>query len=247
MLSSIYICLPFSQRNCKVTCLIYCYFNFYQHYYLTDEEKQCESGAKYVEKVDGDTHQNQSKTKSTRKRNGSRKKAENSVKSSGSGSIKPSFPTKKRVQVPQSPLSETPLKDAKFGASLTETNKEGTKEGSPASNGSPLRSEKEDISLSPFFWLRDEEEGEKLSQGTIGNPLGDTDTPTPTPPSFSDLKDSDDENPSTEAPPVSIRIFTTLLCRQKLWISCRSCSASKISLLVWSIKQLAYLTFMHFF
>ncbi|KAF7842918.1 protein BREAST CANCER SUSCEPTIBILITY 1-like protein isoform X1 [Senna tora] len=165
---------------------------------LSDGEKQCEGGAHCGEKSDGDTRKNQSTTNSTRKRNRSRKETETSMKSSGSDTIKPSFPTKKRVQVPQSPLSETPLKFAKFGDSLSEINKEGRKEGTDTSNERPLRSEKEKISLSPFFWLRDEENGEKLSQGTVADLL--TDTPTPNPPSFSDLKDSDDENPPKVVP-----------------------------------------------
>lgn len=107
--------------------------------------------------------------------------------------------------MPQSPLSETPFKNAKFGGSLSEINKEGTKEGSAMSNGRPLRKENQEIALSPFFWLRDEEDGEKLSQGTVRDQLNDT--PTPNPPSFSDLKDSDDENPSKVAPSVSIYVL----------------------------------------
>lgn len=114
---------------------------------------------------------------------------------------KPSFPAKKRVQVPQNPLSETPLKNSKFGDSLSEVNKEGTENGQILANERPLQSEKDEHVLSPFFWLREEEEGEKLSQLSNGDQL--IDGTAPSPPSFSDLKDSDDENPSKVAPSVS--------------------------------------------
>lgn len=164
---------------------------------LSDGEKQCDGDANCRVKVAGDTHQNHPEAKETRKRKGSRKEIEAS-KNSGADSVKPTFPTKKRIQVPQSPLSKTPFKNAGLRPSPNEVVKEGRKEGLATSNGRPIRNEKEEIALSPFFWLRDEKDGEKSSQGTAGDKLSDT--PTPNLPSFSDLKDSDDENPSEGAP-----------------------------------------------
>jgi len=123
------------------------------------------------------------------------------MKSSGSDIAKPSFPTKKRVQVPQNILSETPLKNLKLEDPL---NKEETGQASVMQNERPLQNEKHDPVLSPFFWLREEKEGEKLSQQTQHIDEDKViDGSTPNPPSFSDLKGSDDENPSNVAPLVS--------------------------------------------
>lgn len=108
--------------------------------------------------------------------------------------------------MPQNILSETPLKNLKSGDSPSEVNKEGTKRASITENERPLQSEKEDPVLSPFFWLREEDNGEKLSQHTDEDQL--IAGPTPIPPSFSDLKDTDDENPSKAAPSVSTWLMT---------------------------------------
>lgn len=139
--------------------------------------------------------------KVTRKRKRSRKETEDGKKNSSADSVKPTFLTKKRIQVPQSPLSETPFKNAGLRPSIGEIIKEGGKEGLAPSHGEPVRNN-EEVALSPFFWLRDEKDEEKSTQGTIEDKLSDT--PTPDPPSFSDLKDSDDENPSKVAPSVSL-------------------------------------------
>ncbi|XP_027338663.1 protein BREAST CANCER SUSCEPTIBILITY 1 homolog [Abrus precatorius] len=157
---------------------------------LSDEEKQCEGDAAYVKAEAGEAPKNHAQEKKILKK--SRKKTQTSMKSSGSDSAKPSFPAKKRVQVPQNLLSETPLK------SLKALNKGGIERASVMENERPLQSEKHDRVLPPFFWLREEKEGEKSSQHTDEDQT--IDDLTPNPPSFSDLKDSDDEYPSNVAP-----------------------------------------------
>ncbi|KAK4254598.1 hypothetical protein QN277_009956 [Acacia crassicarpa] len=164
---------------------------------LLDGEKQCDGDTNCGEQVAGDACRNHSETKETRKRKVARKETKVSKKNSVADSVKPTFPTKKRVQVPQSPLSKTPFKNADLRPSLSEIIKEGGKEGLAASKGKPIRNE-EEVALSPFFWLRDEKDGEKSTQGTVEEKLSDT--PTPNLPSFSDLRDSDDENPSKATP-----------------------------------------------
>jgi BRCA1-associated RING domain protein 1 len=58
----------------------------------------------------------------------------------------------------------------------------------------------------PFFWLREEKDGEMLSQHSDENLIIEGSTPVP--PSFSDLKDADDESPSKQAPSVSSWLIT---------------------------------------
>lgn len=61
----------------------------------------------------------------------------------------------------------------------------------------------ESPSLSPFFWLREEEENEGGTAETLSEPLS-LDTPLRhNAPTFSDIKDSDDERPNNMTPNVS--------------------------------------------
>ncbi|KAL6282708.1 hypothetical protein ACE6H2_013637 [Prunus campanulata] len=124
---------------------------------------------------------------------GSRKTKSN-LKNSGSLSVKPSFPTKKRVQVPQCPLSETPTHPEKTVGKLMD---ERSKHSSTTLKEKPVLNEVGEPMLSPFFWLRDKDE-ENLSQHTDGDQL--TDSP-PNVPTFSDIKDSDDEYSARLTPP----------------------------------------------
>ncbi|XP_023543621.1 protein BREAST CANCER SUSCEPTIBILITY 1 homolog isoform X1 [Cucurbita pepo subsp. pepo] len=114
-------------------------------------------------------------------------------KNSASSPPKPSFPRKKRVQVPQRPLSETPTRPVKLACSLNEVNEEEPRKGTDASEdkGQPV--------LSPFFWLRERDEEDEKS-----NQESDLDQPTDSMSmnvlSFSDIKDSLEE--STSKPPL---------------------------------------------
>ncbi|KAK7412555.1 hypothetical protein VNO78_04019 [Psophocarpus tetragonolobus] len=165
---------------------------------LSDGE--CTRDANFSKMEAGGTHKGHVREKKTRKKKKSKKTVQGSLGSSGSDLAKPSFPAKKRVQVPQNLLSETPMKNLKLGDSLGKTNKEKEKieNVSDMESERSLQIEKHDHVLSPFFWLREEKDGEKLSQHTDEDQLIDGSTPNP--PSFSDLKDSDDEKLSNVAP-----------------------------------------------
>ncbi|CAL0301265.1 unnamed protein product [Lupinus luteus] len=157
---------------------------------LSDEETQHEGDDDCEMNDVRETHKNHAQKINSSRKKESKKKITTSTK--GVDIAKPSFPAKKRIQVSQDPLSETPLKNYKFGDSLSEIDKLGTEEGLILAN------ENDNHAISPFFWLRDEEDGEKISQHSNGDQF--IDCATPTPPSFSDMKDSDDESPSKKAP-----------------------------------------------
>ncbi|XP_052179394.1 protein BREAST CANCER SUSCEPTIBILITY 1 homolog isoform X2 [Diospyros lotus] len=104
---------------------------------------------------------------------------------------KPSFPTKKRVQLPQYPPSRTAEQQT-----TSKSRSSGIAEVQPPKNSDVLTEkiavkEKGELAFTPFFWLRDDEDVEKLSQQTDGDQ--NMDTPLIDAPCFSDIKDSDDE------------------------------------------------------
>ncbi|GFY96894.1 breast cancer susceptibility1 [Actinidia rufa] len=112
--------------------------------------------------------------------------------------VKPSFPTKKRVQVPQyPPSSDTPVQPRTFESGCVEITKVQLEKNSVGLKEKPAVNEKGEPVFTPFFWLRDDEDVEKLTQQTDG---GDNmDTP-PNAPCFSDIKDSADEIPTKVVP-----------------------------------------------
>ncbi|XP_073297413.1 protein BREAST CANCER SUSCEPTIBILITY 1 homolog isoform X1 [Primulina huaijiensis] len=101
---------------------------------------------------------------------------------------KPSFPTKKRVQVPST--TEMHRQPGMLEERIGETVKKNP-EGYPLTGrNTPVVCEKGQPVFTPFFWLREEEDIEKSTQQSyedelIGTPLDA--------PCFSDIKDSDDE------------------------------------------------------
>ncbi|XP_047165811.1 protein BREAST CANCER SUSCEPTIBILITY 1 homolog isoform X2 [Vigna umbellata] len=166
---------------------------------LSDVEKQCDGSADFGKVEAGGSHKGHVQEKKTRKMKKAKKTVQVNMESSGSGLPKPSFPAKKRVLVPQNILSETPMKNLKLGDCLSEINKEkGVQKVPLIGSEMPLQSEKSVPVLSPFFWLREEKDGEKSSPPTDEDQFIDGSTPNP--PSFSDLRDSDDENTSNVAP-----------------------------------------------
>lgn len=138
----------------------------------------------------------------TSQRNGSREICNSNQNCLGSLNVKPSFPTKKRVQVPQCPPSETTIQHIHCEGELGETMVNLSKKGSAVQKEKPNINEKGEPVLSPFFWLREEETVESLSQPTDVDQL--VDIPLPNVPSFSDIRDSDDENSDRVSPQVSI-------------------------------------------
>ncbi|KAG9157607.1 hypothetical protein Leryth_026757 [Lithospermum erythrorhizon] len=116
-----------------------------------------------------------------------------SNKSSDEGrpnSSKPSFPTKKRVQVPQHSAPETPALCAKSkGATCDTSNMKNGKKATICENGEPV--------LSPFFWMREDDEQENSSQHTDGDHSISTPQDAP---NFSDIMESDDDLHSKGTP-----------------------------------------------
>jgi BRCA1-associated RING domain protein 1 len=108
--------------------------------------------------------------------------------------------------VPQDILSETPMRNLKTGGTVSLIYKEGTQNASTNGNEMEIQSEKGDQVKEPFFWLREEKDGEMLSQHSDEDLIIEGSTPVP--PSFSDLKDADDESPSKQAPSVSSWLIT---------------------------------------
>ncbi|KAG6695789.1 hypothetical protein I3843_09G113500 [Carya illinoinensis] len=148
---------------------------------LSDGEKQAAGDDNQGEYDTGGNCQDR-----TKKQNNLKGKA---FKSNTKNTAKPSFPAKKRVQVPKRPLSETPTRLAQFEGKLCEIAKE--PRGSSTILKKPALGEEGETMLSPFFWLREEEDVEKSSQQTDEDQL--LDMPPVNVPAFSDIKDSDDE------------------------------------------------------
>ncbi|XP_051125585.1 protein BREAST CANCER SUSCEPTIBILITY 1 homolog [Andrographis paniculata] len=111
----------------------------------------------------------------------------------GSNSNKPSFPTKKRVQVPQCSDANTQTDPEKLEGGIHETERQKPEKCPVLQRDMSCRVENGVTVFSPFFWLRDEEDLEKSSQHSDDNQLLHT---PPNAPCFSDIKDSDDEDTS---------------------------------------------------
>ncbi|KAI4372069.1 hypothetical protein MLD38_010351 [Melastoma candidum] len=100
--------------------------------------------------------------------------------------LRPSCPTKKRIQVPQHPPFTAPTRIGNpNGGSVVV-------DGTKAKNGSDAISQKMEQVFQPFFWLReDEDDADKGSQYSDKDQLTDS-SPIKTP-CFSDIKDAEDE------------------------------------------------------
>ncbi|XP_063939260.1 protein BREAST CANCER SUSCEPTIBILITY 1 homolog [Daucus carota subsp. sativus] len=109
---------------------------------------------------------------------------------SSSDTMRPSFPSNKRIQVPQHPLPETPTQPIRLEIDLgKETLTEPQRSADVKEAGSHL-DKKENQGFCPFFWLQNEEDAEKCTALTVEDTVMDT---PPDIPCFSDLKDADDE------------------------------------------------------
>ncbi|XP_074269607.1 protein BREAST CANCER SUSCEPTIBILITY 1 homolog [Silene latifolia] len=127
----------------------------------------------------------------------SKSKAKNSARSRG----KSSFSMNKRIQVPESPSTDTPLRQAKEELEKNQRSKKVVNKIVRPPSEQPLSIGNESAGLAPFFWLRDDD-AEKSSQHTDEYQL--TCTPANIP-SFSDIKDSDDDLPAKISPKAPIR------------------------------------------
>ena len=141
----------------------------------------------------------------------SKRLSKSKPKNSGRNRGKPSFLTNKRVQVPQSPIStETPVRQAKNEHRKLKTINELMNNSSSSPHGQQLSNGKRSPNLSPFFWLQDDEDVEKPSQPLEMDHL--TGTPAKAP-SFSDIKDSDDDVPSKMSPRVCKAVHVCSCCQ----------------------------------
>ncbi|KAJ1263599.1 hypothetical protein BS78_09G198000 [Paspalum vaginatum] len=140
------------------------------------------------------------KPKRSHKKVASKKKKKTAKATAASASCptaKPSISTNKRIHVTPFPESETPIRPKKIMKSHEEkSNLNGDVQ---EDKDKTLNSDgPESPSLSPFFWLREEQEGGTAE--TLSEPLS-LDTPLRhNAPTFSDMKDSDDEIPNNMTP-----------------------------------------------
>ncbi|CAL4909028.1 unnamed protein product [Urochloa decumbens] len=143
-----------------------------------------------------------SKPRRSRKKKAASKEENNTSKATAASascpSTKPSISTNKRIHVTPFPESETPTRPKK----VMKPDEQKTKLNGDAEEDKTrtLNSDRpESPSLSPFFWLREEEE-EGGTAGSLSEPLS-LDTPLRhNAPTFSDIKDSDDEIPNNMTP-----------------------------------------------
>ena len=118
--------------------------------------------------------------------------------------MRPSFPSNKRIQVPQHPLPETPTQPVRLEIGLGKhTITEPQRSADVNEAGSHL-DKKENQGFCPFFWLQNEEDAEKCTALTVEDTVMDT---PPDIPCFSDLKDADDEVQCNMSPKVSLNFI----------------------------------------
>ncbi|KAL4563544.1 hypothetical protein LXL04_027587 [Taraxacum kok-saghyz] len=111
------------------------------------------------------------------------------LKRQNSDPVGPSFPIKKRVQVPEHYPQETPTRPVNPESGKkerTQTNVAGIED------AAHLNENKEQL-FSPFFWLRNEEDIDETVEPTPLDPLT---VSQPNDPCFSDIKDSPDDHSS---------------------------------------------------
>lgn len=164
--------------------------------FLIDGKQQAEDGNNPDEQDPPELSQHRGNQTTVRRKRS--RKTKSNLTNSGSVSVKPSFPTKKRVQVPQCPLSETPTRPKQLLGDLID---EKLKQDSTILKEKPVLNEKGEPVLSPFFWLSDKD-AENLSEPSSVDQLDDI--PSPDVPTFSDIKESDDEDCSRLSPLVSV-------------------------------------------
>ncbi|KAG2249104.1 hypothetical protein Bca52824_088732 [Brassica carinata] len=150
-------------------------------------EKEKHVGDASIEKANDKKHQGSSKSRISKKR-GFTKNKEKDLDPPGPIVMKPSSQTKKRVQLLQNQSSENSTESVESAEKL----KDSTEETVIRLNEHTSLNKEEN--MAPFFWLRDENDEENLSQPAESDPFLDV-TPVDVP-SFSDLKDSDHDSPS---------------------------------------------------
>lgn len=149
-------------------------------------------------KIDGVSAEGGAMNKRSLKRKQPRKINNPNLENSSPILVKPSCPTKKRVHVPQHPSMETLTRSVNSDNVLREIKTDEPKNISTDSGKKPPLYENGERVLVPFSWLRDEQDAETSTQDS--DKYQSTNSPLYIP-TFSDLKDSDDEMPS----PLTVR------------------------------------------
>ncbi|KAK1378391.1 Protein BREAST CANCER SUSCEPTIBILITY 1 [Heracleum sosnowskyi] len=161
---------------------------------FSGEENQPEADDELGEK--GQTCSKPEDPVNPRKLKGNKSKGYSS-KNSSSDTMRPSFPTNKRIQVPQHPLPETPTQSKRQEIILGKQTKIEPQRGAVVKEDRSSLAKKDNLDLCPFFWLQNEEDADKCTLNTVEDTFVDT---PPDIPSFSDLKDADDELQCNMAP-----------------------------------------------
>nr|XP_043618742.1 protein BREAST CANCER SUSCEPTIBILITY 1 homolog [Erigeron canadensis] len=115
---------------------------------------------------------------------------------------RPSFPTKKRIQVPLHHPQETPTRPANSEGG-TELFKDKVQVNVSEPEGTSHLHENGERLFTPFFWLRNEEDAENPTQLTPLDPVSDSPQDGPC---FSDIKDSEDD-PSCHVTSKDVNMF----------------------------------------
>ncbi|XP_073038112.1 protein BREAST CANCER SUSCEPTIBILITY 1 homolog isoform X1 [Primulina eburnea] len=125
-----------------------------------------------------------------RPRKGLKRPATSNRRDFGAAFGKPSFPTKKRVQVPLCSNTETQRQPGILEEGIGEIYKKNHERYPLTEKNVPVVCEKGQPVFAPFFWLREEEDIEISTQQSSQDQLFGTPVDAPC---FSDIKDSDDE------------------------------------------------------
>ncbi|KAF9620386.1 hypothetical protein IFM89_011759, partial [Coptis chinensis] len=166
---------------------------------ISDGENQLEGNGNLGRSDTGEVSHGKPKKQRKFRKKGSKDLGKNIENTSDAHlSVKPSFPAKKRVHVPQCLPSETPSPAQKYEERLSKKTEKGPWDGSNALKERPSFTAKGEPVFSPFFWLSNEadnnEDIERLSSQAM-----DIDRVAETPPqqhpTFSDIKESDNESP----------------------------------------------------
>ncbi|KAL8468583.1 hypothetical protein ACS0TY_031684 [Phlomoides rotata] len=173
---------------------------------LSGEDNQTEDGM-YEVQHNGHTKEEAKdcRNRKQHQRKGPKSTPVTSQRSSGSNLVKPSFPTKKRVQLPRYTTSGTEMEHKVLEARSGEIDRNESKNSTVSQKEMPIQCKQGEPIFTPFFWLREEEDLEKVSQQTDDNQIMYT---PPEVPSFSDIKDSDDEAHCQTTPERGTRIVS---------------------------------------
>ncbi|KAI3741559.1 hypothetical protein L1987_59233 [Smallanthus sonchifolius] len=155
-------------------------------------ENQTDDGINYGSKTASKACRGTPNTQNQRKNKGKTLKGSSKrLKRCASDIERPSFPTKKRIQVPQHPPQETPTRPTNLESGKSEVIKDRTQTNVSGPEDTTHLHENGDTLFSPFFWLRNED----TEEATQPTPFDPVNVSPPDATCFSDIKDSYDDHP----------------------------------------------------